>query len=238
MLPLAPIVLTVVLLSLLGPAESRKTEPLSEASDQPLFHGADRYDFAIVIPGAGTECFWQFAHQSSHFYFSYEVQRASGMADRHVLVTASDPNGFHVGTAQDVRGQINFSTKETGFYQLCLSNRHNRFGFVQVYLDFGVLYEGFDTENQPETERKELNNTLEAIEMSTHKLQGYIFHMWRFYNMARMRKGADYFLLEVNSYYVTWWSAAQSCVILFSGALQLYFLKRLFNAPSTSKPRC
>lgn len=73
MLPLAPVVLTVALLSLLGPAGSRKTEPLSEASDQPLFRGADRYDFAIVIPGGATECFWQFAHQSGHFYFSYEV---------------------------------------------------------------------------------------------------------------------------------------------------------------------
>lgn len=36
---------------------------------------------------------------------------------------------------------------------------------MQVYLDFGVLYEGFDTENQPEMERKELNDTLEAIEV-------------------------------------------------------------------------
>jgi len=62
--------------------------------------------------------------------------------------------------------------------------------------------------------------------------------MWRFYNFARMRKGADSFLLESNYHYVNWWSMAQSCVIVLSGVLQLYFLKRLFNVQSSGKPRC
>lgn len=62
--------------------------------------------------------------------------------------------------------------------------------------------------------------------------------MWRFYNFARMRKGADSFLLESNYRYVNWWSMAQSCVIILSGVLQLYFLKRLFNGQSSSRQRC
>ena len=48
-------------------------EPLSGSGDQTLLRGADQYDFAIMIPPGGTECFWQFAHQSGYFYFSYEV---------------------------------------------------------------------------------------------------------------------------------------------------------------------
>lgn len=59
-------------------AGARKTEPLSGSSDEPLFRGSDRYDFAIVIPAGGTECFWQFAHQSGFFYFSYEVGAGGG----------------------------------------------------------------------------------------------------------------------------------------------------------------
>lgn len=62
--------------------------------------------------------------------------------------------------------------------------------------------------------------------------------MWRFYNFARMRKRADSFLLESNYHYVNWWSTAQSCLIVLSGVLQLYFLKRLFNVQSSGKPRC
>ncbi|NXS47903.1 TMED6 protein, partial [Balaeniceps rex] len=231
--------LLLVLLALLGPAGCPRTEPLSGSSQEPLFRGADRYDFAIVIPAGAVECFWQFAHQSGNFFFSYEVQRATGIANsRNILATASDPNGFQLGASQHVRGQINFLTKETGFYQLCLDNQQNRFGFMQVYLNFGVYYDGDNVENKQLEERKELNDTLEAIGVSIRKLQLQIFHMWRFYNFARMRKGADSFLLESNYNYVNWWSMAQSCVIVFSGVLQLYFLKRLFNVQSSSRQTC
>ncbi|KAF1460992.1 Transmembrane emp24 domain-containing protein 6, partial [Pygoscelis antarcticus] len=168
-----------------------------------------------------------------------QVQRATGIANsRNILATASDPNGFQLGVSQHVRGQINFLTKETGFYQLCLDNQQNHFGFMQVYLNFGVYYEGFNTENKQPEERKELNDTLEAIGVSIQKLQLHIFHMWRFYNFARMRKGADSILLESNYNYVNWWSVAQSCVIVLSGALQLCFLKRLFTVQTPSRQQC
>ncbi|XP_053126565.1 transmembrane emp24 domain-containing protein 6 [Hemicordylus capensis] len=223
-------------------AQARKSEPLSGSGDQPLSRGADQNDFAIVIPAGGIECFWQFAHQSGYFYFSYQVQWTSGIGhDRHILATANDPNNLHLGTSQDVRGQINFKTTETGFYQLCLSNRYNHFGSVQVYLNFGVFYEGFDLQEPSALERKRLNDTLDAIEASTRKLMGQIFQMWRYYNTIRMTSGADYSLLLSNQNYVTWWSAAQSLLIVLSGILQLCFLKRLFRAQPTTathKPRC
>ncbi|NWX03655.1 TMED6 protein, partial [Caloenas nicobarica] len=231
--------LLLVLLALLGPTSCPRTEPPSRSAQEPRFHGADRYDFAIVIPAGAVECFWQFAHQSGSFFFSYEVQRATGIGnDRHIRATASDPSGFQLGASQHVRGQISFPTKETGFYQLCLDNRQNHFGFMQVYLSFGVYYEGFDVENKQVGERKELNDTLEAIEFSTQKLQHHIFHMWRFYNFARMRKGADFFLLESNQSYINWWSMAQSCAIVLSGLLQLHCLKRLLNTQPSGRQQC
>ncbi|XP_008938047.1 PREDICTED: transmembrane emp24 domain-containing protein 6 [Merops nubicus] len=231
--------LPLLLLVLLGPVGCPKTEPLSGSGQEPLFRGADRYDFAVVIPAGAAECFWQLVHQSGSFFFRFQVQRATGIGNsRNILATASDPNGVQLGVSQHVRGQINFPTKETGFYQLCLDNHENHFGFVQVYLNFGVYYEGFEKEKKQPEERKEVNNTLEAIEDSIHKLQIHIFHMWRFYNFARMRKGADSFLLESNYNYVNWWSMAQSCVIVLSGVLQLYFLKRLFNGQTSSRQKC
>nr|XP_058900919.1 transmembrane emp24 domain-containing protein 6 [Kogia breviceps] len=232
----------LVVLNLGSSARSQKTEPLSGSGEQPLFRGAYRYDFAVMIPPGGTECFWQFAHQTGYFYFSYEVQRTLGMShDRHVAATAHTPQGFLIDTSKNVRGQINFSTQETGFYQLCVKNQQNRFGSVQVYLNFGVFYEGPEMDHKEKKERKQLNDTLDAIEKSTRKLQNNIFHMWRYYNFARMRKTADSFLLQSNYNYVNWWSTAQSLVIILSGILQLYFVKRLFNIPTTTdtkKPRC
>lgn len=52
----------------------------------------------------------------------------------------------------------------TGFYQLCLNNQQNHFGSVQVYLNFGVFYEGPEI-NHKQNERKQLNDTLDAIEV-------------------------------------------------------------------------
>uniref|UniRef100_A0A8C0U3Q8 Transmembrane p24 trafficking protein 6 n=1 Tax=Cyanistes caeruleus TaxID=156563 RepID=A0A8C0U3Q8_CYACU len=227
--------LLLLLLALLGPAGCPRTEPLSGSSQEPLFRGADRYDFAIVVPAGTVECFWQFSHQGGNFFFSYEVQRATGIGNsRSILVTASDPNGFQLGVSQDVRGQINFLTKDTGFYQLCLDNQQNHFGLMQVYLNFGVYYDDFNMEHKQPAERKELNDTLEAI----GRLQIHTFHMWRFYNFARMRKGADSFLLESNYNYVNWWSLAQSCAIVLSGVLQLCFLKRLFHTQTSGSHKC
>nr|XP_033797901.1 telomeric repeat-binding factor 2-like isoform X2 [Geotrypetes seraphini] len=170
-----------------------------------------------------------------------QVQWASGIAqDRHITATAHDPQGFLIQTSQDIRGQINFETKETGFYQLCLNNWKNHFGSVQIYLSFGVYYDGFGVEHEGQ-ERQKLNDTLATIEESARKVQIQVFHMWRFYNFARMRKGADYFTLLSNYNYVNWWSVVQSVVIVLSGVLQLYFLKRLFHIQTTTdtlKPRC
>ncbi|XP_042336581.1 transmembrane emp24 domain-containing protein 6 isoform X5 [Sceloporus undulatus] len=170
MLPLLPVAALLGLLGALGLAQARKSEPQRISSDQPLFRGTERYNFAIIVPAGDIECFWQFAHQSGQFYFGYEVQRNTGLGqERHIQATAYDPNGFRVGNSQDIRGLIHFSTKETGFYQLCLSNVHNHFGSVRVYLNFGIYYEGFDLQSTSELEKKQLNDTLAAIDVSTAK---------------------------------------------------------------------
>ncbi|XP_051024783.1 transmembrane emp24 domain-containing protein 6 [Acomys russatus] len=238
---MSPLLLVAGLVALsLVTSKSQETEPQLGSENQPLFRGADRHDFAIVIHPGDTECFWQFADQMGYFYFSYEVQRTLGISsDRHIAATAHTPQGFLIDTSQDVRGQINFATQETGFYQLCLKNEHNRFSSIQVYLNFGVFYEGPEMDHK-QNQRKQLNDTLDAIEDSTQKVQNNVFHMWRFYNFARMRKVADFFLLQSNCTYVNWWSAAQSLTIVISGLLQLCFLKRLFTASTADakKPRC
>ncbi|KAM8945356.1 transmembrane emp24 domain-containing protein 6 [Pelodytes ibericus] len=231
----------VLLLCLLYPGLTQKTEPLSGVKSEPLFRGSDRYDFAILVRPAGTECFWHFAHQNGFFYFGYEVQWSSGITqDKHITATAHTPEGFLIETSENVRGQINFQTKETGFYQLCVNNWQNHFGSVQVYLNFGVFYDGEGSEHI-EDHRQKLNDTLLTIETSAQIVQNRVLHMWRFYNFARMRKGADFYILMSNYHYVNWWSAGTSLLIVASGFLQLYFLKRLFQmkpATGTQRPRC
>lgn len=53
---------------------ARKSEPPLDQGPTGLFRGSDQYDFAIVVPAAGTDCFWHFAHQSGSFYLTYMVR--------------------------------------------------------------------------------------------------------------------------------------------------------------------
>lgn len=56
---------------------------------------------------------------------------------------------------------------------MCLSNFHNRFGHMQVFLNFGVYYEGSEDmkkqkeedDKKKEEDRKDLNNTITTIEV-------------------------------------------------------------------------
>uniref|UniRef100_A0AAZ3QKB7 GOLD domain-containing protein n=1 Tax=Oncorhynchus tshawytscha TaxID=74940 RepID=A0AAZ3QKB7_ONCTS len=227
----------IVLLALLGLVDPRPDLP----ADKDLFWGADQYDFAVVLRASGLECFWHFAHQGERFYLTFMVQWVTGVGnDRHLSVTVNSPKGLLLSKIDEATGQINFVAEETGFYQMCFSNFHNRFGSMQVFLNFGVYYDGSDDQRKQKEEKKkvqkDLNNTLSTIETS-HRVEGYVFHMFRHYNFGRMRKGADYYLLLSNSKYITWWSAVQSVVIVMAGYLQLFFLKRLFNTkPTTEAP--
>ncbi|XP_021422321.2 transmembrane emp24 domain-containing protein 6 [Oncorhynchus mykiss] len=228
----------IVLLALLGLVDPRPDLP----ADKDLFWGADQYDFAVVLRASGLECFWHFAHQGERFYLTFMVQWVTGVGnDRHLSVTVNSPKGLLLSKIDEATGQINFVAEETGFYQMCFSNFHNRFGSMQVFLNFGVYYDSSDDQRKQKEEekkvQKDLNNTLSIIEETSHRVEGYVFHMFRHYNFGRMRKGADYYLLLSNSKYITWWSAVQSVVIVMAGYLQLFFLKRLFNTrPTTEAP--
>lgn len=52
---------------------------------------------------------------------------------------------------------------------MCFSNFHNRFGSMQVFLNFGVYYDGSDHQQKQKEEKKkvqkDLNNTLSTIEV-------------------------------------------------------------------------
>ncbi|XP_046890856.1 transmembrane emp24 domain-containing protein 6-like isoform X1 [Hypomesus transpacificus] len=225
-----------LLLLLSHDGTGQKTEARLEPG---AFRGSDQYDFAIVVPASGRECFWHFAHQSGNFYLTYMVQWVTGIASNHQLfATVTAPDGSLMASSSNTLGQIHFVTEVTGFYKMCLGNYNNNFGGMRVFLSFGVFYEGFE-EARKETEEgyRILNSTLSNIEESTKKLQGHIYQMWRLYNFARMRRGADHYLLLSNFNYVTWWSVAQSAVIVLAGFLQLFFLKRLFHT-DTKRLRC
>ncbi|XP_057692144.1 transmembrane emp24 domain-containing protein 6 [Corythoichthys intestinalis] len=211
-------------------------------TDQELFWGADQYDFAMVLPAAGMDCVWHFAHYGEKFYLNFVVQWVTGVGhDRHLSVTVNAPSGLLLSTVDNADGQIELDVKETGFYQMCFSNFHNRFGSMQVSLSFGVYYDHAPPEqqnqNKKDTAIKKLNDTLSIIEASSQRVENTVFHMFRHYNSGRMRHGADEFLLVSNQRRVNCCSAALSVLVVLAGFLQLRFLQSLFGRNADSEPR-
>ena len=51
----------------------------------------------------------------------------------------------------------------------------------------------------------------------------------------RIAEAQDEYLLESNRDYVMYHSIAQSVIIIISGLVQTYFIKKLFETPSSSK---
>ncbi|XP_078112544.1 uncharacterized protein LOC144521808 isoform X1 [Sander vitreus] len=100
------------------------------------------------------------------------VQWVTGMAsDPRLFVTVNSPQGALVASKNEVVGQMNFQTEVTGFYRLCLGNHNNQFGGIRVFVNFGVIYEGFE-ESKREMEEGEmvLNSTLAGIECTMSAL--------------------------------------------------------------------
>ncbi|XP_051916344.1 transmembrane emp24 domain-containing protein 6 [Hippocampus zosterae] len=202
--------------------------PRPNMTDQELFWGADQYDFSVVLPASGMDCFWHFAHHGEKFYLSFMVQWVTGVGhDRHLSVTVNAPSGLLLSTVDDANGQIDLDVRETGFYQMCFSNFHNRFGSMQLSLSFGVYFEKAPQTQQHDNAKK-LNDTLSIIEASTHRVENAVFHMFRHYNAGRLRRGADDFLLTSKRRRVGLCSASLAILIVLAGYVQLRFLKSLF----------
>ncbi|XP_060782992.1 transmembrane emp24 domain-containing protein 6-like [Neoarius graeffei] len=230
---------TVVLL--IFPVLGQWSESISNPGDggHEIFHAADHYDFALLLSGTESQCYWHFARQNGHFYLTYMVQWVSGMTvGKYLVVSILSPKGILLSYTDNNMGQMNFQVKETGFYQMCFANYHNHFGDMRVFLNFGVFYEEEDeAKKEKKMDKEVLNSALSNIKDMTNKIQLRIQHMWRFYNVARMRRGADYFLLQSKSYYVNAWSVFQSFVIIVAGYLQIFLLKRFFRTDE-NRLRC
>ena len=61
--------------------------------------------------------------------------------------------------------------------------------------------------------------------------------MRQFQQLSRGLESRDYNVLLANSNYVTTWSMAQAVVVILAGITQVYFVKKLFEAPTRGKSK-
>ena len=58
-----------------------------------------------------------------------------------------------------------------------------------------------------------------------------LFDVSRLQIRQRIDHSGDWYYVEKNNEYVMYYSIAQSCLIIFSGLVQTYFIKKLFTSP-------
>lgn len=66
---LCPVVLLI--LPVLGQWNDSVSDP-GDGGDE-FFHAADHHDFALLLSGTESQCYWHFARQSGRFYLTYMV---------------------------------------------------------------------------------------------------------------------------------------------------------------------
>ncbi|KAM3609330.1 uncharacterized protein V6R79_013091 [Siganus canaliculatus] len=210
-----------------------ESDPSLRSSD--VFAASDKCDFAVEVPAATKDCFWHFARRGGSFYLTYLVQWATGMAsDLRLIVTLTSPGGAVLGSRNSAGGLIMVTTAETGFYPVCFANFHNRFGTTRVFVTLDVIYKDLDPVGGPE---EALGSTLTSLEVRVQRLQRQLFLVWHHYKLTGARESRDQHLLSSTLSYVSWWSASQSLVIVLTGLLQIFILRRLFRTDA-GRTRC
>ena len=101
-----------------------------------------------------------------------------------------------------------------------------------VYLNIVSFFTEESLEKSLESEK--LNQTHTQLMDSVLKINENIHAMRRSQILSRVMHGADSYYIETNNEYVMYYSIGQSFVIVVSGIIQTYFIRRLFETPVTA----
>ncbi|XP_013780345.1 transmembrane emp24 domain-containing protein 6-like [Limulus polyphemus] len=195
------------------------------------------YEFKVHVDAGKEECFFQWIHGGSTFYVAFQVMRGgdgqAGFAVRH-------PNGMFVLPYQ-WRPHAEYeeaSVPNGGYYQLCIDNSLSRFASKLV-----SLYVNSFKRDEWETYVKEL----ESLDITVTNFTGTlrivderVGEMLKFQDHSRRQMSRDWYLVDGNNRYVQYWSLAQCLIIAAASAIQVFFVRKLFdvkNVTPTAKPR-
>ncbi|GFG29587.1 hypothetical protein Cfor_01044 [Coptotermes formosanus] len=172
-------------------------------------------DYKVHIDPGKEDCYFQYVNPGATFYVSFQVLRGgdgmAGFAVRH-------PNGQIVHPYQ-WRPNADYQDQSStgGYYSVCIDNQYDQ-------------WDKFTKEVE------ELNLSVENFTESIKGVERNINEMLQYQHHTRGRETWDYNLLEDNNRYVQNWSVAQILVITCTTALQVYFVRKLFDIKN-ARPR-
>ena len=195
---------------------------------------------------AGKEdCYWQYVHPGATLYVSAQVLKGG---DSKIGVAVRDPGGKVVLPYKwQASAEYEEASAQAGYWSVCLDNQFSKFSakLVNLYLTTFRYdeWEKFAEDLQvrfflPLESCTYSSRLFQDLDMSvgnfTQVLQGVdrrIQVMRQFQQLSRGLESRDYNILVSNFSYVSNWSLIQVLVVIMSGIVQVYFVKKLFADP-------
>lgn len=191
-------------------------------------------EYKVHVDAGKEDCYWQFVHPGATFYVSYQVLKggdgAIGFAVRRPDGTIVKPYEwksnaeYEENTAQEGQG---------GYYSICLDNQFSKFAakLVNLYLTT-FRYDEWEKFAQ---DLQDMDLSVQNFTATLSGVDKRVQVMRQFQQLSRGLESRDLNLLQTNANYVQNWSLMGCVVVIISGFTQVYFVKRLFDAPTTVK---
>nr|XP_045605840.1 transmembrane emp24 domain-containing protein B-like [Procambarus clarkii] len=188
-------------------------------------------EYKIHIDAGKEDCYYQYVHPGATIYINVQVLKGgdgmAGVAVRNPKGEIVHPYSWKKSTEYEEVSQAG------GYYGICIDNQFSRFAakLINFYMTT-FRYDLWEKFN------KELEDMDISVNNFTHSIKGVdqrIHEMLLFQSQSRAKEARDFQLLISNNQYIQYWSLAQCIAIVGAGAMQVFFLRKLFDTQVTTK---
>jgi len=208
------------------------SRPISSVTETNLGYPAKTMDYKIQVDAGKEECVFQFTNAGFHFFVDFHVIRGG---DGQASFTVRDPNGIIV-LPYEWKSQASYETENSleGYYTVCVDNQYSRFAgkVVSIYM---ATYEAAGWERySADLEKADVN--IRVFTRNLAMIAKSISSMIHLLHQSKSFEARDYAILSDNNYNIGFWSSVQCIIMLGSGVLHVYIIRRLFReTPSGGK---
>jgi len=186
-------------------------------------------EYKVHVDAAKEDCYWQYVHPGATFYVSAQVLKGG---DGSIGIGIRRPDGkiVHPYAWKPSAEYEEASVAVGGYYSVCLDNQFSKFAAKLVNLYITTFR--YDEWEKFAQELQDMDLTVGNFTETLSSVDRRIQVIRQFQQLSRGLEARDYNLLMSNISYVNTWSMAQCIVVIASGFIQVYFVKKLFGSDS------
>ncbi|XP_019635996.1 PREDICTED: transmembrane emp24 domain-containing protein 6-like [Branchiostoma belcheri] len=192
-------------------------------------------DFSLSIGTSKPECFYQFVGENATLHANFQVLRTDG-TDKKVIFTVHDPKKTLLNFTQaESMDKFEYDMKKQdvpGTFSICLSNPSKLYNKL-VYLYVAVYrLEDWEKYRQIQSPQEMEAMGLGQITTSLNHVADNVKDIGYITKIIKLHKLVDFYTVSSSLNYVTRMGLCNCVLIVGSGLLQVYFVRKLFASHS------